>query len=717
MIHFKYLILLLAFTICLRAQDSSRITVRSIMTDPGLARDASVNKNYCWTPDGKFVTYFEKTEKDQFAMMRISTDSIKVDTVFKQNNLIFSDGTNTISLDVKSAVWSPLMNKILLTGKNDIFLMSAETKTIERLTSDGKPKEYFQFSPDGNLIGFIQSNDLWIVDLRTKTTTQLTTDGNDKIWNGKPDWLYKEEFDMTSGYKWSPDSRRIAFLQFNETNVNKIPLISYSGTYPEVTWKYYPKAGEKNPEVKLGIVNLTDKTIVWMKPDAPKKEYLPLFEWIPSTNQIALLIIDRLQSSMKLFVGDPITGICELRLEEKDPYWLNISSLYYFFKDSSDFIWFSEKDGYMHLYLYDEKGKLKRQITKGTWCVTDLNAVDEKNRKVYFTSTKKSPLEKHLYSVSLDSAYYEQIDTIQGCHEIDFSPTQKYYLDKYSTSEFPIKINLSSVIGSSKRLVFENHNFNKNKYGFGTTKFIEIQALDGAILYSSLLYPKDFDPLKKYPVIVYVYGGPGDQIVKNSYAGAWQQYLAQQGYLVFSVDNRGSANRGREWERKIYLSMGKFELQDQLDGIKYLKTLPYVDVKRIGIWGWSYGGYMTLYALAKSPDIFKTGIAVAPVTHWKYYDTVYTERYMGLPKDNSIGYFEGSPFNYVNQIKANFLLIHGQADDNVNFQNSAMFINELVKNGKSFEMMVYPNRDHEISDTEASIHLYEKMADFFKKNL
>ncbi|MFA4838462.1 MAG: S9 family peptidase [Candidatus Neomarinimicrobiota bacterium] len=717
MIFIRYIILLLVCTLSLNAQDSSRITIKSIMTDPGLARDASASKNYCWTPDGKFVTYFEKAEKDQFSLIRMSADSARVDTVFMQKDMTYSDGTNTIALNVKSAVWSPSMNKILLTGKDDIFLMTVETKAIERLTSDGKPKEDFQFSPDGNLICFVQSNNLWVVDLRTKAASQLTTDGNEKIFNGKTDWLYREEFDMSSGYKWSPDSKRIAFLQLNESNVNRIPLISYSGIYPEVAWKYYPKAGEKNPEVQVGIVNITDKSIVWMKPDAPKKEYLPRFEWIPSTNRIALLIINRLQSSMKLFVGDPSTGICEVRLEEKDPYWLNISDLYYFFKDSSDFIWFSEKDGYMHLYLYDGKGNLKRQITQGNWCVTELNAVDEKNRKVYFTGTKKSPLEKHLYAVSLDSAYYEQIDSTDGSHEIDFSPTLKFYLDKYSTSEFPPKIYLSSVIGGKRNLLFENLDFNKEKYGFGTTKFIEIQALDGTMLYGSMLYPKKFDPSKKYPVFIYVYGGPGYQIVQNSYAGAWHQYLTQQGYLVFSIDNRGSANRGREWERKIYLSMGKFELQDQLDGVKYLKTLPYVDAKRIGIWGWSYGGYMTLYALAKSPDVFKTGITIAPVTHWKYYDTAYTERYMGLPKDNSIGYFESSPFNYVDQIKANFLLVHGQADNNVNFQNSAMFIDELVKKGKSFEMMVYPNRDHGISDTETRIHLYEKMADFLKKNL
>ncbi|PIS27981.1 MAG: S9 family peptidase [Candidatus Marinimicrobia bacterium CG08_land_8_20_14_0_20_45_22] len=717
MILMKFIILVLACAFSLNAQDSSRITIKSIVTDPGLARDASTSKNYCWTPDGKFVTYFGKEEKDQLSLIRMSADSARVDTVFRPKDLTFFDGTNNIALNANSAIWSPLMDKILLTGKDDIFIMSVKTKAIEKLTSDGKPKEDFQFSPDGNLISFIQSNNLWIIDLRTKIVSQLTADGNEKIWNGKPDWLYREEFDMSSGYKWSPNSKQIAFLQLNESNVNRIPLISYSGIYPEVNWKYYPKAGEKNPDVQVGVVNVADKSIIWMKPDASQKEYIPRFKWIPSTNRIALVTINRLQSSLKLFVGDPLTGTCELRLEEKESYYLNINELYYFFKDSSDFIWFSEKDGYMHLYLYDGKGNLKRQITQGNWCVTDLNAVDEKARKVYFTATKKSPLEKHLYSVSLDSARCEQIDSTDGCHDIVFSPTLKSYLDKYSTSEFPSKIYLTSVTGNVRRLIFENQDFNKDKYGFSTTKFVEIQALDGTTLYGSMLCPKNFDPSKKYPVLVYIYGGPGYQLVKNSFAGAWNQYLAQQGYIVFSVDNRGSANRGREFERKIYLSMGKFELQDQLDGIKYLKTLPYVDAKRIGIWGWSYGGYMTLYALAKRPDVFKTGIAVAPVTHWKYYDTAYTERYMGLPKDNSIGYFESSPFNYIDQIKANFLLVHGQADNNVNFQNSAMFIDELVKKGKSFEMMVYPNRDHGISDNEARIHLYEKMADFLKKNL
>ena len=537
------------------------------------------------------------------------------------------------------------------------------------------------------------------------------------MYNGELDWVYPEELDIRSGYQWSPDSRNIAFMQMDESNVPKFPIPDWTNPHPDIYWEYYPKAGDQNPEVRLGIIDISEDKVVWINLDSPDIEYIPRFDWLPNSETLAVQTLNRGQNHLKLYFVNTVSGNCRLILEEKDPYWLNITDLYYFFKNRENFIWYSEQDGFMHLYLYDYEGNIIEQLTKGKWCVTELNDVDEKKEIVYFTSTKESVLERHIYSLSLKTKKVIKIDKGKGTHSGNFSPLFHYYIERFSRIDIPTKLYLTTVKGKKVKVLFQNDEFDKDKYGFGTTRFKEITAEDGATLYCSLLYPRDFDPKRKYPVLIYVYGGPHAQLVCNRFVNTWHQLLAQRGYLVFALDNRGSYGRGRDWERKIYLQLGKCELQDQLAGVNYLKSLNYVDSDRIGIWGWSYGGYMTLYSLCKAPDIFKTGIAVAPVTDWKYYDTIYTERYMGLPKDNTLGYKKSAPINFVDQLKANFLLVHGMADDNVHFQQSASFINELIKYNKHFQFMTYPRRKHGISDKDARIHLFETMTKFIEENL
>ncbi|MFH1213007.1 MAG: S9 family peptidase [Candidatus Neomarinimicrobiota bacterium] len=716
--HLSRIITCTALIICTAfAQEPRKLTVREMVADPGLNSIAYRAKQYRWTPDGKAVLYLEKNIQEQNDLLRVSIDSMQVDTVFKYRQLKWIEGERTTQLDPASYIMAPKGIYFMFTGGNDLFLVKSRDTAIVRLTTDGIAKSQFKFSPDAKWISYVRDHNLWIINCETKNTIQLTTDGSESLLYGEPDWVYAEEFDLQQAYQWSPDSRMIAFLQINENGVSRYPLVDWSLTNPEVKWQYYPNAGEKIPEAKAYVVDISTKKVVWLERPQPKNEYIVRIDWLGDTSLVAIQSINRLQNYKKLSYGNPTTGEIKLILEQKDPYWLNVTDLYYFLKKSRNFIYYSENDGYMHLYLYDFSGKLIKQITQGNWMVTDLNGVNERDSLVYFTATKKSVLERHVYGINLNSGITTQIDSGDGEHSAIFSPVFDYYLDLYSNIDYPTRISINAVDGRPIKELYRNTGFSHAKYNFGVTRFVDIPAMDGEILHASILYPSDFDAQKKYPVMVYVYSGPGVQTVVNRFGGVFPQLLAQQGYLVFRVDNRGSLGRGRNWERRIYLQLGKLELQDQLDGVKYLKSLPYVDPNRIGIWGASYGGYLTLYALGKAADVFKTGVAVAPVSHWKYYDAIYSERYMGLPKDHQTEYKESSPINYIDQIKGNFLLIHGTYDDNVHLQQSMVLINELIKKDKHFEMMTYPGRKHGVSDTEGQIHMYEMFLEFIRRNL
>lgn len=710
------IILVSLFFIQIVAQDK-QLTVSDLYSDPGLSNRLYMEKNFSWTPDGKCITYFEDTDDNQIAMLCMNARSKAIDTIFVSSQLRWIEENDTIELSPKSYQWSPFGDELLFKGRNDLFIYDIENKILNRITTDNKEKADVKFSPDGKFLSYIKNHNIYITKVENKKEFQLTKDGEENLLNGELDWVYPEELGIRSGYQWSPDSKSIAFLQMDESNVSKFPIPDWTEPHPETYWEYYPKAGCPNPEVNVGIATVPEGEIVWVKIPDSDVEYIPRFDWLPDSSKLAIQTLNRGQNHLMLHFSDPSTGECKLILEEKDSYWLNIESLYYFFKDRKNFIWYSERDGFMHLYLYDYEGNKIKQLTSGEWCVTTLNGVDEKRGLLYFCATKKSILERHIYSVSLKNGKIKLLDKGSGTHSAKFSTLYHYFIEYFTRHDIPTRVYLSSVKGKRVKLLFKNEDFDKKKYGFGKTKFIKLTAEDGTILSGSLLYPKKFDSKKKYPVLIYVYGGPHAQVVRNSFVSTWHQLLTQRGYLVFSVDNRGSFGRGRDWERKIYLQMGKYELQDQLEGVKYLKNLDYVDPDRIGIWGWSYGGYMTLYALCKAPEEFKTGISVAPVTHWKYYDTIYTERYMRLPNENQQGYFDGSPLNFVSQIEDNFLLVHGLADDNVHFQQSAVFIDELIKHNKKFQLMTYPGRKHGIRDKQARIHLFEMMTEFIEENL
>ena len=699
------------------AENPRKLTVREIIDDPGLNARAYLQKQFTWTPKGDGVLFLEKNKTQNCDLLEFSLNSLKIDTVFIYDQLKWKSDTHTVQLDPSGFLSAPDGFRYLLTGENDLFLYDERDASVVRLTNDGTKKSNPKFSPNGKWVSYIRNHNIWIVNCESKNAIQLTNDGNESIFNGEADWVYDEEFDLEQAYQWSPDSKMIAYCQFNENGITRYPLVDWSPMHPRIEWQYYPNAGEKIPEVKVFAVDIMTQKIIGMNNFQSKNEYIVRIDWLTDTNLVAIQSINRLQNCQKVAYGNPQTSQTKVVLEQKDPYWLNITDLYYFMKNSRNFIYYSEIDNFMHLYLYDFEGNLIKPITSGDWMVTELNGINEKDSLVYFTATKKSVLERHIYSVHLGSGAISQIDSGDGVHSAVFSPDLKYYLDFFSNVNSQVDVRIIQNNGRKITDLYHNNDFSPQKYNFGVTRFIKLPAIDGDSLYASLLYPSDFDPQKKYPVIVYVYGGPGVQVVQNRYRGAWTQLLAQQGYLIFSLDNRGSYGRGRYWERRIYQQLGKIELQDQLDGVKYLKSLPYIDPGRIGIWGASYGGYMTLYALTKTPEVFKTGIAISPVMDWKYYDALYTERYLGLPVNNQNIYKESAPLNYVNQIKANFLLIHGTYDDNVHLQQSLEFIDELISNNVRFELMLYPGRKHGITDREGQIHMYETFLEFFQRNL
>ncbi len=714
---FRTIIYLLAFLNLALAQNEKKLTIKDILTNPVLSGADVRQKDFRWSPDSKFIYYFESDSLKNLALLRLNVDSLKLDTVLTSAQCLYRENDSVLNLNLASYQFFHDGTHLLLEGANDLFVYSLVEKKFQRLTTDGTPKRLVSIAPDSRSVAYIKNHNLWLTSVANRMSQQLTNDGSEFLLNGEPDWVYTEEFDLMTGYHWSPDSKRIVYLQLDENGVNRFPIEKFNGNaYPTTEWQFYPKAGDKIPEARLFVVDIETKQIVNLNRPQPRNEYIVRFDWLPDTNLVAFQTINRLQNHKKLSYGNPRSGECRLILEEKDAYWINITDCYQFLKNRN-FISSSERDGSQHLYLYDFEGHLLKPLTNGNWMVTELNGVDEKNNKIYFTANKQGILYRNLFCLELETGALKVIDTTAGVHDIKMSPDCNYFLDIYSNSNQPSSVRVKNCKGEQVAVLLGRENFNPAQINLGITRFYEIPARDGTILNGAFIIPRNFDPTQKYPVLVYVYGGPHEQVVLDNFRSGWTHLLVQQGYLVFSLDNRGSYGRGRNWERQIYLQLGKYELQDQLDGIKFLKTLPFVDPNRIGIWGSSYGGYMVLMALTKAPDIFKMGISIAPVTHWKFYDAVYTERYMGLPKDHIQEYFDSAPLNFANNLKAKLLLVHGLADDNVHFQNSVEFINELIRNHKQFETMVYPNRRHGIYDPEGREHLYEMMLNFIRKNL
>ncbi|MDB5012331.1 MAG: Dipeptidyl-peptidase, partial [Daejeonella sp.] len=582
---------------------------------------------------------------------------------------------------------------------------------------------FAQFSPDGSKVAFVRENNLFIKDLTSKEEKQITTDGKfNNIINGGTDWVYEEEFTFDRAFFWSPDSKNIAYYKFDESAVPEFSMSMYQDLYPSISKIKYPKAGEKNASVSIHIYNLTKESTIPVDYGTETDIYIPRIKWTTQPDTLCLLKMNRHQNKLEYLFANAATGLAKPALTEQNEYYIDINDDLTFLKNGQ-FILTSESNGFNHLYIYAADGKLIRQITKGNWEVTKVYGIDEKRGLVYYQSTEKSPLQRDVYSISLNGQKKTRISKTNGTSDATFSADFSYLVLDHSSAATPNYITLNDHNGKMVRLLEDNSEI-KNKlaaYNISNKEFITIPASEGVDLNGYIFKPSNFDANKKYPVLMYVYGGPGSQLVADSWSAKqrdlWNTYLAQQGYLIVCVDNRGTGFRGADFKKMTYKQLGKYETIDQINAAKWLATQTYVDAKRIGIWGWSYGGYMSSLCITKGNGVFSTAIAVAPVTTWRFYDSIYTERYLQTPQENPAGYDDNSPINFAKNLKGKFLLVHGTGDDNVHFQNSVMFSEALIQANKQFEQAYYPNKNHGIYGGNTTFHLYTRLTDFILKNL
>ncbi len=601
------------------------------------------------------------------------------------------------------------------------YLYDLKTKVLQILDDTHSPQTLAEYSPDGNSVSYIAGNDLFVKYLPTGKITKLTTDGKrNKIINGTTDWVYEEEFSITKAYCWSPDSKYIAFLKFDEKEVKEFNLTYFNDLYPE-NYKYkYPKAGEDNSKVTAHIVSVKKPSIKNI--DLGEYEYIPRLSWSGSQNKLILQTLNRHQNQLKYHLVD-LTGkslVIKVIYEENSKSYVEIDDNLLILKDGNSILRTSEMDGYNHIYRLDFNGN-STQITKGKWDVIEMLGIDESSNIIYFSSAMNAAISKTIHSVSLDGKNVTLISPKDGYNDASFTTGMNYFVLSHSNANTPPEISLNKNDGSFIRSLEDNSDLKKKLAGMNLCKkeFLSFNV-NGFDLNATMMKPTDFDPNKKYPVYMTVYGGPGHNEVTDAWDGQdymYHQLLTQKGYIVVCVDPRGTMYRGAEFKKSTYLQLGKLETEDVIATGKALQALPYVDPNRIGIMGWSYGGFMATLAITKGADVFKMAIAVAPVTNWRFYDNIYTERFMRTPKENEDGYDKNSPINFVDQLKGKFLLIHGVTDDNVHFQNSMSLINALVKADKQFDFFAYPNKNHGIYGGNTRNHLFKMMLDYVEENL
>jgi dipeptidyl-peptidase-4 len=636
-------------------------------------------------------------------------------------------------IEIEDYAWSDDEKKVLIfTNSQPVWRQNTKGQfyvwdlAAGRLTAASSAPGWQQFaklSPDGTRVGFVRDNDLWVSDLATGRETRLTRDGSETVINGTFDWVYEEELDLRDGWRWSPDGQRIAFWRIDDGPVRTFVWMKDTGdAYSQPISLRYPKAGAPNPVARLGVVETGTGQTTWIDTGRDSSVYLARMEWAASPGELIVQRLNRHQNRLDVLLADARTGTVRPVFTETDSAWVDVDDDLSFIRSGRQFLWSSERDGYNHLYLYNRDGSVAAQLTRGPWDVTEVFGVDERNGFVYFAATEQGPQQRHLYRVRLDGRGFERLTREPGSHSIVLSARTPYYLDSYSRAGAPPVITLHRTDGSSVRTLVDNAQVRQrlSALGLGQTEFFSFTNAGGTTLNGWMIKPANFDPTKRYPVLMYVYGGPGSQTVTDSWGGTrylWHQLLAQKGYVVVSVDNRGTGGRGRDFKKQTYLRLGVREAADQIDAANWVARQPWADGQRIGLWGWSYGGYMTAFTLSQANSPFRAGISVAPVADWRLYDTIYTERFMRTPQENAAGYDAGSPLKHAAGLRARMLVVHGSGDDNVHFQNSVRLANALQAAGKQFQFMAYPNRTHSISGGPTSAHLYTMLTDWLVQNL
>lgn len=639
---------------------------------------------------------------------------------------------NGKSLKLETYEWSPNEDKLLLheemenvyrrSPKANYYIYDLATKKTTQLGDKGK--QFFPtFSPDGKKVLYVRDNNLYIKNLTDGSEIAVTTDGeNNKIKNGWGDWVYEEEFSKADYFDWSQDSKYIAYLKFNEAKVKEFTMDYYNGDlYPTKYTFKYPKAGEDNSIVSVHIYNIDTKSTLTADIGDNTDIYIPRLQFTNDSKTLCIQRLNRLQNKLEYLFTDATTGKGKVVHTNESKTYVDITDDLVFVANKG-FIISSEQDDYNHLYYYDLNGKLIKQLTSGKWDVMEFKGFDEKRNTLYYTSTENGAIHRDVFSVKLDGTGKKQLSTKAGVTNFEFTKGFNYYISIYSNANTPPQYDLYSIDGKLIKVLEDNSDL-KNRmknFNLATKRFMKVKMPDGEELHMWMMRPTNFDSTKKYPVYMYAYNGPGSNECNNGWDGVdyfWHNLLTQEGYIVVCADGRGTMGRGRQFKHSTYLQLGKLETEDQINVAKFLGNLPYVDNNRIGFQGWSYGGYMASLMISKGADVIKTAIAVAPVTNWKYYDNIYTERFMRKPQDNKSGYEDNSPVNFAQNIKGKFLLIHGAADDNVHMQNSMEMAAALVKHNIPFDYMIYPNKNHGIYGGKTRLHIYTKMLKFVKDNL
>jgi dipeptidyl-peptidase 4 len=709
---------------------SGQLTVDRIYSQPSLS--GKLTRGIAWAPDGKRFSFLETTGTEKEAKTALYVmdatsgerslliSAEKLESVLPAESRKPSQATGLGRRAPSQVQWAPAGDAMLFASSTSLAWFDLKTQVGRVLVNGKETLADPKISPDGKHVSFLRNHNVWAVSTADGKEHALTTGGTEGLRKGELDWVYPEELDIATAYWWAPDSSAVAYLEMDESKVTQFSLTDFESFTGEAELQRYPVPGGGNPVVRVLVVHMGAGEPHMMDVGAITDIYIPRVTWLPDSKRIAIQRLNREQTVLDLLLADSSSGKSSILLTEKDPYWINVSDDLRFFKDSNRFLWSSERSGYRHIYLYDLTGKQLVQLTKGDWEVSRVDALDEARGAVYFTAMEKSPLERHLYRAALDGSGFTRLTKADGSHNINFAPNAAFFLDTYSNTSTPPRQDLYRADATKVATLNENKVEELAQYHLSPMEFFSIKSHDGVSLNCSMIKPPNFDPSKKYPVLVYTYGGPHAQVVVNGWGGSnflWHQLMAQKGYIIFSLDNRGSAGRGHVFEKPIHYHLGAQELADQRDGVAWLQQQPFVDGTRIGIWGWSYGGHMTLHAMFNAPGVFKAGFAGGPVTNWRYYDTIYTERYMGLMPQREESYKESSPVTNAAKLQGKLLIAHGTGDDNVHYSNTLAVINALIDAGKFAEVMAFPGRGHGVSDPPARRVLMNRVTQFFLDNL
>jgi len=713
-----------------RAAQPGELTVERIYGQPSLS--GRLTRGVAWTPDGKKISFLEakgqgKEAKTELWEMDAATgersllvSAEKLESILPAPTGNASQATGAGRHAPAQYQWAPRGDALLFEGANALAWFDLKIQAGRVLVSGKEELADVKISPNGQYVSFVRGHNVWLVSTVDGKERAFTTGGTEEVRKGELDWVYPEELELFTGYWWAPDSNSIAYLEMNESKVTQFPLVNFASYTGEAEQQRYPVAGGANPVVRVLVGAVSGGEARVMDIGTETDIYIPRVSWLPDSRRVVIQRLNRAQSQLDLLVAEASSGKTSVLVTEKDSAWLNVSDDLNFLKDGKRFLWTSERTGYRHIYVYGMDGKEIAQLTKGNWEVSAIAGVNEAKGEVYFTAREKSPTESQLYRVGLDGSGFGRITREDGTHTVNLSPGAQFFVDTYSNTATPPRQDVHRIGGEKTGTLNENVVAELAQYHLSPVEFSTVPAKDGVALNCYMIKPPQFDPAKKYPVIVYTYGGPHAQVVMNAWTGSttlWHQMMAHKGYVIFALDNRGASGRGHAFETPIHYRFGVDALSDQRDGVTWLKKQPWVDGNRIGIWGWSFGGFMTTSAMLEAPDDFKVGFAGGPVTDWHFYDSIYTERYMGLPKDHEKEYEECSPVKYAAGLKGKLLIAHGTDDDNVHYSNTLALINDLISRGKYVEVIAAPGRGHGVSDPAARKIVFSRVTQFFLDNL